>query len=172
MIFKIVIGLFVVILFISIWVLFRPVQLYLDTDTAQYEIKQKGTFHASVFFDNGFKLRLKLLGIPINTEPGKQAPKAKSKQEKTKRGSQKSIRAWMAFGRQAAKAFSLKQFRLDIDTDDVVLNAQLIPLFYFAQYKGLHLTVNFIGRLYARVQVEVRLYKILWAYVKLLTTTN
>ncbi|MBY0433182.1 MAG: hypothetical protein K2U26_03640 [Cyclobacteriaceae bacterium] len=172
MILKIAIALFVILLFALIWVLFTPVKLYLDTDTGQYEVRQKGTFHALAFYANRFNLRLKILGIQINTEPGKRAPKAKPRQAKTKKGSQKSIRAWMTFGRQVANAFSLKQLQLDIDTDDVALNAELVPLFYFAQYKDLHLTINFIGRLYARLEVEVRLYKILWAYVKLLTTTN
>jgi hypothetical protein len=124
-------------------------------------------------YDDGLNFHLRVFGIDVNIAPHEQPPKAKSQlKEREKSGLKKSKEAWLAFIRSLAKSLSFKKFYLDIDTDNVVLNAQLIPLALFAQSRGVHLSTNFNGRVYAHVEVHTYLNKILWAYLKFLTTTK
>jgi hypothetical protein len=67
------------------------------------------------------------------------------------------------------QSICIKRFQVDIDTDDVVMNAQLIPAFVFLSPDSVRLSANFEGRVYARLLAEVRLYRLVWAFLEFFT---
>jgi len=58
---------------------------------------------------------------------------------------------------QLLKTFKVRQFRLELDTDDYVINAYLYPLFYLVSRPQRQLSVNFEGRTNLALQIENRL---------------
>jgi hypothetical protein len=173
MILKIAFAVCVPLMFVLIWIIFTPVRFTLDSHPAKCEIKQTGTFTMMANYDDGLNFRLRVFGIAVHIAPRERPPKTKAKlKEGKKSGLKKSKEAWFAFIRNLANSLSCKKFYLDIDTDNVVLNAQLIPLALFAQSKGVHLSTNFSGRVYAQVEVHAHPNKILWAYFKFLTSNK
>lgn len=61
---------------------------------------------------------------------------------------------------QLLKTFKVRQFRLELDTDDYVTNAYLYPIFYLASRPQRQLSVNFEGRTNLALQIENRLSRI------------
>jgi hypothetical protein len=59
----------------------------------------------------------------------------------------------------------IKRFNLNVDTDDVVMNAKMLPAFLFLSRGPVHLSTNFEGRVYFNLLAEVRLYRISGAFI-------
>jgi hypothetical protein len=57
-------------------------------------------------------------------------------------------------------SFRVKRFILNIDVDDVVLNAQLIPILLLVSRGPVSMNTNFNGRNYLDLEVEGRLNKV------------
>jgi hypothetical protein len=170
MVLKIVAILFLLVVLALVWMIFVPVQLYIDTDSNVYQVRQVGTFSGSAYYQNGFRFRVCVLGIEINTSPkeGVQEMKAKPKASK-KTSIEKPTEAWLSLLRGIFRSVSIKKLVVDLDTGDVVLNAKLVPLFMLARYKGIHASTNFMGRVYAHIEVNAYINKMLWAYFKFST---
>ncbi len=67
------------------------------------------------------------------------------------------------------RSITIKKLALDIDTDDVVYNAKLVPLCYSLSRGPVSLNMNFHGRVYACFNAEIKLYKIGWAFLLFFT---
>jgi hypothetical protein len=172
MILKIAVGLLVILVLLLAWVVFVPIRLYIDTDTHRYEISQAGTFVTWLRFDKGLHVSLKIFGVPLRFT---NRAKVNDKREKTKHSKMKTTKtkaAWYSLIRNIACSFTLKKFILNIDTGDVVLNAKLVPVLLIAQNETLYLSTNFTGRLYAHIELNAQLNKVLWAFLKFLTSKN
>ncbi|GAB5522524.1 MAG: hypothetical protein Roseis2KO_03960 [Roseivirga sp.] len=133
-----------------------------DSERKTYQIRQKGTFSVDLAPAEGFKLRFKVMGTSINSDDRKKKKKKARKRRKWK------VKQPMKLLRKCMKALSIKALRLDIDTDDVALNAKLIPLAYFLSNESQNriVNINFEGRLFIYLMAEIRLYLILLAFVK------
>ena len=153
-----------------------PVSLYIDTDENRYEVFQRPVFR---FFlstgDNAISPRLQLAGIRIPLQSKEKARKTggvdKSTRKKPKRKSRfkRSASAWRFLAERAAKSFHVREAVLDVDTDDVVLNAQLVPVFFWASRGPVHLNTNFNGRVYVHIRACTRLARLLWVFIRFLT---
>ncbi|MBC8489315.1 MAG: hypothetical protein H8D45_25105 [Bacteroidetes bacterium] len=64
------------------------------------------------------------------------------------------------------KSFKLRRFNLNIDTDDVILNAFLIPVFTFVNRKNIWLNINYNGELSLILLVENRVINILLVMIR------
>lgn len=65
------------------------------------------------------------------------------------------------------KAIRIKRFYLNIDTDDFLLNAQLIPIFTaINQGRNIRMTANFQGEASLLMDVRTSLGALLLAYIK------
>ena len=148
--------------------LFTPVILYVDTDLGRYEIFQLPVFRYSILLkDNVVKPRLRLLGIEINLKP-KTDYKPKIKKAKPGSRAQKSLDAWLFLIQRLIRSFTVKKVVADLDTGDVVLNAQLFPVFMIAGREPVMLRINFSGRVYFHLEVSNRPAHILWIILKFL----
>lgn len=169
MILKIIGGLLILILIVLVWIIFVPVSVYIDTATNRYEVFQAGTFSASLVWENEPGVNLKIVGLPINTSKKSMIAQASPEKKEVKRKSQKSPEAMWFLIKGIAKSISLRKLVLDFDPGDVVLNAQLVPLLTQAQTKSIRIATNFNGQLYAHVEMEAYLYKMLWTFIQFLT---
>lgn len=95
--------------------------------------------------------------------------KTSAEKKEMKRKSQKSPEAWKFLIKGIAKSISIKKLLLNIDTDDVVLNAQLVPVLVMARTKTVNIATNFNGQLYAHVEMDTYLNKVLWIFIQFLT---
>ena len=129
MILIIVISLFIALL---LWLLFAPVILFLNTDSSRYYLVLPGIFKAVVVPSTDvFYIRVWIFFIPFRIRP------FKSKTWKRKEKSPKPGKKWrlkkFAGGKQMVsdviRSMRIRKLSLDIDTDDFLLNAWLVPLF-------------------------------------------
>ena len=158
----------VAILFFTLimWILFTPVVMVLDTDTARVEIQQTGTF--SWHLTLGGPPVVRIFGINIRL---KEAPRKNSSRRTSTKGRpiSKSLNSWLFLIQRLLRAFHIRKFVADIDTGDVTLNAQLVPVAILISDDRLSLSTNFMGRNYLRAEVQVRLNRILWSFILFLT---
>lgn len=68
--------------------------------------------------------------------------------------------------RRLAKSFRIRRLRVDIDTDDFMLNAYLYPVFRLLNRSGRRLAINFEGRTVVDVFLTNRVWKVLWALMR------
>ena len=64
------------------------------------------------------------------------------------------------------KTFQLNALKIDIDTDDYILNAQLIPVFMWVNNDVIQLKVNYEGKLRLYLLINNRLINMLPVVIK------
>lgn len=169
MILYVFLTLILLILALLLWIIFTPVRVTVDTEARQYAIMQTGTLQMNLHPETGFKPEMKILGFNVPMEKKTKPVKKEKEQhqpatEKKKKKKKRSFASWMFLVRRGLKSIRLKKLILDIDTDDVVLNAQLFPVLLLSSRYPLNLSINFDGRLYMHLEMEARLNKFLWIF--------
>jgi len=154
-----VIVMLVVLLFFG-WLLFMPLVIDVDTSHHSYQVYQYGTIH--FWLSPGFEPHMSIFGISIPLKRGKAADQAKPKPKSRRQFPFRNIPELL---KGIYKSITVRWFRFDLDTDDVVLNAQMVPAFTFLSRGAVQLTTNFEGRVYASLRVELKLYRIGWAFL-------
>lgn len=147
------------------WILIVPIYLVIDSDRSEYMICQAGVFSVRVYPGRDRILDMKVAGFRVAPvmSPEKEAPHRKAKKP-TKR----SLDSWAYLARRIIRSFTIERFVIDIDTDDYVLNANLVPLFQFASRGVYSMNVNFSGRNYIGIKIMGRLIKLLWIFLTFL----
>lgn len=160
----ILIAIFILLPALLCWLLFVPVTIDIDSARAAYKISQPVT--VSFWFTTDLKPHMKLFGvsIPFRKSTTRMTEAAKPKKNKSKK-SNFSIRRMHQLLKGILRSITIKKLALDIDTDDVVYNAKLVPLCYSLSHGPVELNTNFYGRVYACFNAEIRLYKIGWAFI-------
>jgi hypothetical protein len=163
MIWYILIILFAILL---LWILLGPVIITLDTSRNLYRFMLPGIVSARVVPEAGlFVIRCRILFIPFTIDPLRMEKRSGNKREKTEKKIRKrqSGRKLLKKFRNVARGIRLRRFELDIDTDDFLLNAWLVPAFTAANsYKNVQLQVNFEGNLFMHLDLRTRIAAILW----------
>ena len=152
--------------------LFTPVSLYVDTDQGWYEVFQTPVFRFFVVIKNGTVVpRLKLAGlnVPLHSKEKIKPVKKTIKKRKNKFRLKKSGSAWRFLIERLLRSFDVQRAVVDLDTNNVVLNAQLVPIFYWASHGPVQLSTNFHGRVYFHLEARNRPVRILWTFFPLLT---
>ena len=127
-----------------LWVIFIPVNIKVDTARGLYEIKQAGTVTVSLHPGVAPLVRIRILGFRIDTH-GKETAK-RAGREKVKTRWPKRVKrsgTWIYLVKGIVKSFHFKRFICSIDFNDVVLNAQLFPIGYFASRGPVMFNINF-----------------------------
>jgi hypothetical protein len=157
-------------LILLIGFLFTPVYLYVDTSEERYEAFHSPVFRFSLTIQEHMVLpKLTLLGIniPLPTKEKSTGVSQKPATKKAKRtGIKKSFDAWRFLIRESVKSFDIRKVEVDVDTDDVLLNAQLVPVFLWATRGSVKLNTNFNGRVYFHLEVTNLPVKILWIFFR------
>ena len=153
-------------LFTILWISLAPIILHVDTISGRYYVMLPGIVRASIVPGGTlFRIRIWVGFLPFRFDPFKSRKrKHKSRMEKKERGF--SLRG-LKSGTAMVKAIRIKRFYLNIDTDDFLLNAQLIPIFTaINQGRNIRMTANFQGEASLLMDVRTSLGALLLAYIK------
>lgn len=145
----------------SAWILFNPITLDLDTDHNRYKLYQRGIFNASLAIDT-MKIQVSIFGIRITT---RQRASSDSDRHRKKTKSKSDFRTYRPLITKLIRRINLNRLILDIDTDDVVLNAKLVPVCLLLNGSNRSFYINFSGRLYFHLKATVYLYQLLYEFI-------
>ena len=163
MIWYILISLFVVFL---LWVLLVPVIIYTNTHRNQYLVTLPGIFRAVVVPHNGlFRIRIWIFFFPFSFNPFQVQRKKRESKPKVKK-KKKRFSGNFRMIKGAMCAIRIRQLKADIDTDDITLNAWLVPVFSAVNGENIQLQVNFEGHQSLVLDLRVTLGALLWSVIK------
>jgi len=141
-----------------------------------YFFSLPGIFKASIVTSaDFFKIRGRVFFVPFTYDPflrktdhekkKKEAdkPAKKKKAEKTKKSGK--ISGNLRLMKNMMGSFSIRRLELNIDTDDFILNAWLIPVFSAVNSNNIQLRANFEGHTTFLFDMRFRLGALLWIYV-------
>jgi hypothetical protein len=152
-----------IILFLSllIWALFGPVIISLATDESRYRVSLPGIFNASVVPAEGlFHIRGRVFFIPYRFNPFT-AGKGRS----GKKGLNLSFLNSRIIP-DIIRSFRIRKLYLDLDTDDFILNAWMVPVFSSINSGNIRLRTNFEGTSSLVLDLRTRLGFLLWAGIR------
>ncbi len=128
-----------------------------------------GILKVSVVPDEGlFYIRAWVFFIPWRYEPFLRK-KEKDKRKKKLPGKKKVLRSWSLntrILRDAVRAIRIRKLYLDLDTDDFLLNAWLVPAFSMIRAENLRMRVNFEGSSSLLLDLRTRVGSILWILIR------
>jgi len=148
-----------------LWLLFGPVIIFVNTRTGKYHLALPGIFKAAVV-PSGEMVRIRgwIFFIPFRFDPFSTGRKKQKKPGKKK--ARFSLTGGLAAARNLLRTFRIRKLHLNIDTEDVVLNARLIPIFSAINTEDIRLQANFEGNASLLLDVRTRLGALLWAFIK------
>lgn len=152
-----------VVLILFGWLIFLPWVIEIDTSRNTYQVYQKGTVR--FWLTTGFQPHMSFFGISVPMKPGEKKSPVKQRAKSKKKKRQFHIQNLWDLWNGIVHSIKVKWFYLDMDTDDVVLNAQLIPAFSYLSRGPMHLTTNFEGRVFSRLRIELKMYRMGWAFL-------
>ena len=165
-----------------LWVLFGPLDFVANTFNEEYYFQLRKILRISIIFDTDeiIFLNIKVFFIGFDFHPLQllTKPKKKIKGEKRKKKKQKRKRLHRIQSLQnmgifvlrltwkTAATFKLRKLEMNIDTNNVVTNAYLIPIFTFLNGERTQLSVNYSGFTGVHVAYENSVFFILRAVIK------
>lgn len=167
MIWTIVIG--ILLLFLC-WLLFAPIFLNINTIEKEYNAGLKGILSLSLKPDEEqiFFIRISIVFYTFNFYPfeakekkSKGASKVKKPKKKKKRPRFKTIWLIINIVWKVVGSFRLKKLYANIDTDDVMVNAGLIPVFANLHRNNINLNVNYSGDIAMIISIQNNIFRIL-----------
>ena len=167
MIWYILIALFITLL---TWLLVGPVLLRLNTDLNRYQFMLPGVIHARVVPSGElFYIRGWIFFIPFRLKlstllKGNRGKKPKTEKKRKRRVNKKN---GLRMIRSVPGAFKVHRLCLDLDTEDFMLNAWLIPAFSTVnKHRNIRMQVNFEGKLFLDLDLRTRIGSLLWIAIK------
>ena len=158
-------------LFISLlaWALLGPVIINLETETGRYQLALPGIFKAAVVSSEElFHIRGGIYFIPDRFNPfsgGMGKRKKKTGKPKQKKGL--GFRSGnMQMIPDLVRSFRIRKLYLDIDSEDFMLNAWLVPAFSFINSENIQMRVNFHGTSSLVLDLRTRLGLLLWTVIR------
>lgn len=163
------IGLIIIgcLLLLILGILFTPLFLYLNTNEQKYIIGLKGILTLGLIpdADQIIYFRISVIVYSFNIYPFKTRTKKKTdkvkKKKKKKLPGRKTIRLIINLAKNNIKSFKLKQLYLNIDTDNVITNAYLVPVFSVLHQKNIKLHVNNSGNVEMIVHIQNNIFHML-----------
>jgi hypothetical protein len=152
-----------------LWILLVPVILYLDTPDNRYFVSLPGIIKASIVPSGElFLIQGRVFFFPFRFDPFKARKKKKVRKEKKIKKKKKSKKRSFSLSlvRDLFRKISVRKFSLDIDTDDFMLNARLIPLFSLVNSENIQLSANFEGKASLVLDMRTRIGSLLMAFIK------
>lgn len=156
------------ILVFVVTILLIPIRIKVDSNYHIYLVEWRHLFSAKLLWRNeepiiflkSFFWKKEIPLLNIQTTSKKKLPKEKktSKRKKTTFDFRKKIKPLL-------KSFQVRQFFINIDTDNYIWNAYLFPVFYFLKNKERQLHINFQGDVEVLLEIQNRPIRILWILI-------
>ena len=155
-----------VFLFIG-WILFAPLILTVNTVSENYSVRLPGIFSGRIIHDGGkFYMRIRVLFIPFTVHPGRFTGKEHEKQPGRKPVWPRSVKYSVMAFREIIRSFRLKMLYIDVDTEETLLNACLVPVLMMIRAEQVHVNVNFMEQNTLIMDLRNRLANFLWIGIK------
>lgn len=158
------------------WILLAPMQLEIDTGVQLYEFRWRTigkvgltptpndlTVYWQLFFFSK-EYSLTALVARQQSKP-KRKKQLKKKKPKKKRFKRRSWRKWLRKGNAVVNSFKVREFYLNLDTDDYILNSYLVPVFFFLSRNRNGWNINYKGESELRLSVENSPWRIIRAII-------
>jgi len=157
----------VLLILLLLWILLGPVIIFLDTDNHRYLVVLPGVFKAAVVPSKDlFHIRVWIFFIPYSFNPFRVRRKKGGKEKPVKKKKPKKISGSIKMGIDAVRCFRIRKLFLDMDTDDFMLNAWLIPAFSFVNSGNIQMRTNFTGNFSLLLDMRTRIGTLLWVFIK------
>ena len=155
----------IIIVIISIYILFAPFYLNINTINGSFIIKfHKIIFAQFIIIENSLILDLKILGWQKQINISNQ----KEQKEKSFKRPAKTREKSIPFRKVSAviKSFKVNKFYLTINFGNMMLNGILYPIFsYFSISSMKRIDINFFNENELILEVENNFFRIIRAYV-------
>jgi hypothetical protein len=155
--------------FFLLWLLLVPLVIFVDTVSNRYCLTLPGIFRAMVVPSGElFQVKGWILFIPYRFNPFKMR-RRKRKEKNTVRKKRKKFRVpkgGIGMAGDMIRTIRIRALDLNIDTDDFMLNAWLVPAFSFINTPNTRLRVNFEGDATLLLDMRIRLGALLWAFIR------
>jgi len=156
--------------FLLLWILVVPVIVFLDTDRNRYFLTLPGIFRVVAVPAEGlFHIRIWVFFVPFTFNPFRSKPEKKKKEAiKERTAAIGKLKGGLGKGKLAIKAlraFRIRRLELDVDTDDFVLNAWLIPVFSAVNSDNIQMRVNFAGQASLLFDLRFSIGSLLWILI-------
>ncbi len=155
-------------------ILYCPLQVIIHSKSNEFRIKWGSLL--SVWFipaASDLKIRIKLLTFQKDLDilsiflSSKSKPKS---QKNKRRGSFKALKNTLPIIYQSLRSFRIKQYQLELDTDNFVINAYLFPLFHFLNKGKGKWHINYNGVTELDLEMFSRPIWIIYACTKAILT--
>jgi len=159
----------ILLLLFLLWLLFGPVILLANSAGNRYQLSLPGIFLAVLVPSDGlFHVRGRILFVPYKFFPFKGGKKKKKEKKDAVTGKKKFRfpRGGLGMARDMAGTIRIKRLEMDIDTDDFLLNAWLVPVFSVIDSSNIRMSVNFEGVFTLLADMRIRLGALLWAFIR------
>ena len=167
----ILLALLLLLLLIIIWLLWARMVLCINSYTHQYFFSFGGLIKLEpVHQGQDILLAIKLPFYRFELDPFDNRPPKKPKKGVDKPVSQKKSPAakgrklkftiYLKTAGDVLKTFTVRRFKLDLDTGDFVLNAKLTPVVVFLSRGPAQLQVNYLGRTDIWIEIENQLIRL------------
>ncbi|NND63240.1 MAG: hypothetical protein HKN48_08605 [Flavobacteriaceae bacterium] len=149
------------------FLLFTPIVLFVDTTSNEYFIQAKGIFKATAEPDENefLKIRCQLFFYSFYIYPLRKRKKNTGKKSAAKKKKKNKFRFNARKIGEVVRSFKLKRLELQLDTGDYVLNAKLVPVFVFLNYKLGSFAINFNGKSHFALELENRPIRIIKSFI-------
>ena len=169
----IVYSLLILLLLLAVFLALTPISLRLDTYRGQYYVQVWGLAKAWFEWEQSPLVKIKVPFYVFELDPLKAGRKKGRKSEVNKKAATtKAVRKRrpkriLSKMTTMIKSFKVREFKLDLDTNDVVRNAYWFPVFFHLnrQTQGQWL-INYEGRNGLVLHIENQLIRMLWAFIK------
>jgi len=160
----------IVFLLVLIYFLFKEIFLQINTKSNTYKIVLNKHIELSALWLSQelvieFQfLSFKKLFYPFRknvTLENLQHKKVKKVQSKTKALTKASLRLFF----EMMQTFRLQKLKINVDTDDFILNAYLYPIFSFMSKNNQQLSINFEGNIEFEVDISNNIYRVLKTFL-------
>lgn len=155
---------------IALWLMLMPIIISVNTWSDDYSVRWKNIGRASVLvIEDELLIRLRVFFWRKDFYPLRPGKKKKPPKKEEKKPEKKAKSRWERFPmrkiRGVLRAIKVRRFKLDVDTDDYVLNAYLYPVAYFLNRPNRELSINFTGRTNFLLQVEIQPIRVVGAMI-------
>lgn len=163
---------FLFLFLLILWILFARMEFVINTFENEYYFQFRGLFRISFFInlDELFFFKIKILFVQFSVYPLRQEKSRKKKQKEKKR---KRNKFYMQKGFLGVKifwkvwrTFRIRKIMLLLDTNNMLTNAHLIPVFAIVSRDRIQLKVNYSGQNGIHIIIYNKLYIILLTVIK------
>jgi len=164
------IWLLLILITVLTYPLFAPFYLEIDSTKGLFRLRFHYIISARILLENSSLILEikspiwnKRIDLLAQNERKKTIPKKKVLEKKKDR---KSFKIKFSKIKAMLRTFKVNTFFVNFDSNDVLLNAKLFPVFLGLRiYTGKELHINFIGENEIKIEIENNLARIIWAFI-------